>query len=190
MSVPARDLYLSIDEYLKLEEQCEVRHEFVGGRVFAMVGATQAHNSIVSNLLRLLYDRAAECGCRIYSSDMKVWIEATQTFYYPDIVVTCEPFDAKSVFSQAPSLIAEVISPSTVDVDHREKLIAYRKLPSLQEYMLVYQDEMRVEVYRKDTDGGWSFNVYMKAGRVELQALPLLDVDMLLLYRGVISPDE
>lgn len=168
MSIPAHDLCLTVDEYLKLEETATERHEYVAGRVFAMVGATQAHNVIVANFCRHLYDPVKKVGCRVFASDMKLRIEATNSFYYPDIMVTCEPFSAGSVYTHSPCLIVEVMSPSTQDVDRREKLTAYRHLPSLLEYVLVHQNKMQIEVYRKDNKGEWHCNVFSGAAKLPL----------------------
>jgi len=136
-----------------------------------MVGATEAHNIIVSNLHRYIYDPVNEAGCRAFSSDMKLWIETSKSFYYPDIMVTCEPVDPRSVYKTAPCLIVEVLSPSTIDVDRREKLIAYRQLPSLIEYVLAYQDKRQLEVYRKDTNDHWHCTVFTGNDIVKLSAV-------------------
>lgn len=119
-------------------------------------------------------------------SDMKVWIQSAQSFYYPDIVVTGEPFEPKSVYKSAPCLIIEVLSPSNADVDRREKLIAYRQLPSLREYALVYQDRMEIELYRKDDQGYWHCNTYQADMKVELSAMPNagFELDLKKVYRG------
>jgi Uma2 family endonuclease len=146
---------MSVEEYLEQEATSIEKHEYVAGRIFAMVGASEAHNAIVSNLHRYLYDAVKEADCRIYVGDMKVRVEASQSFYYPDLVVTCEPFSARSVFKSAPRLIIEVLSPSTMEIDRREKLIAYRQLTSLAEYVVVYQDKRRIETYHKDENGQW-----------------------------------
>lgn len=184
MYVPAQDLCLSVDEYLEFEELSQERHEYVAGRVFAMVGATDAHNVIASNLLRNLYDPVSAVGCRVYMSDMKLWVQSSQSFYYPDIMVTCEPVQPQSTYKSSPCLVIEVLSPSTMDVDRREKLIAYRHLPSLVEYALVYQDKMLIEVYRKDEQGSWHCAVYEGDTKVPFSALPNtpLELDMQKIY--------
>jgi Uma2 family endonuclease len=178
MSVPAHDLCLSREEYLELEETSKERHEYVAGRIFAMVGTTDAHNVIVSNLHRYLYDPVRASQRRIYIGDMKVMVEASDSFYYPDIMVSCEPYDARSVYKSAPCLIIEVLSPSTMNVDRREKLIGYRHLPSLVEYVLVYQDQMKIEVYRKDISSQWHCSVFNGADQVPLTALSPLAVEL------------
>ncbi len=187
MALPAENLCMTVDQYLRLEEESRERHEYVAGRIFAMVGATVGHNAIVTNINRYIYDMVAKAGCRSYSNDMKVWLEASQSFYYPDIVVSCERFDAKSVYLRAPSLIFEVLSPSTADIDKREKLQAYRQLRSLAEYVLVYQDQMKVELYQKDDRGEWRCQVFEGVDTVPLKALKTvtLDLEMQNIYCGL-----
>src|SRR5579871_5059323 len=105
MSIPAENLHLSVDEYLKLEESSIVRHEYVGGRTFAMVGSTEAHNAIVTNITGIIWSKVRGTGCRVFAADMKVRVEGASSFYYPDVMVTCEPFSAKSVYKTSPNLI-------------------------------------------------------------------------------------
>jgi Uma2 family endonuclease len=187
MALPAQNLSMSVSQYLLFEESVKERHEYIAGRLFAMVGATAAHNAIVGNVYRCIYDTVAEAGCRAYFSDMKVWIEALQSFYYPDIVVSCEPFDPKSVYLHAPSLIFEVLSPSTADVDRREKLQAYRQLPSMLEYVLVYQDQIKMELYQKDKGNEWRCRVFEGIDTVPLTALKNRTIELRPqdIYRGL-----
>ncbi len=154
----------------------------------AIVGATDAHNIITGNLYRYLYDSVTASGCRAYMSDMKVWIEESQSFYYPDIMVTCEPIQAKSVYKSAPSLIIEVLSPSTQMIDQREKLTAYRLLPSLKEYVLVSQERIKVEIYRKDISGRWHCTIAQgQNAEIEFNALPgtTIQLDMRQIYSSL-----
>jgi Uma2 family endonuclease len=188
MSMPAaHDLCLTVDEYLQLEETARERHEYVAGRIFVMVGANVAHNTIVSNLNYLFYAAVRQSGCRIFSTDMKLWIETSQSFYYPDLIVTCESLEAKSTYVEAPCLLVEVLSPSTGDIDKREKLIAYRHLPSLIEYLLVYQEKAQIEVYRKDDKGNWHSMVFNGGIRIQLLSLPQapFELEMNEVYSGV-----
>jgi len=160
MSLPAHMSPLSVAEYLQGEQQSEVRHEYVAGQVFAMAGAGETHNRISLNLAFHL--RAATRGtpCATFISDMKVRVEAHDAFYYPDVLLACEPADSESFYKRAPCLIAEVLSPSTEVIDRREKLLAYRALASLRYYLVVSQDRYLVEVYRRDPDGGWHYDAY------------------------------
>ncbi len=189
MSVPAQNLQLlSMDAYLDLEAKSAVRHEFVGGRIFSMVGATQAHDSIVVNLTVMIGSAVKNSKCRAYSSDMKVKIEATGSLYYPDLMVSCEPFSAKSVFIESPCLIVEVLSPSTSDIDRREKLLAYQTLPALSEYMIVYQEERRVEVYRR-VQNSWKVSAYAGHDCFALHCLDSTEIVVSLddVYRDVLD---
>ena len=153
MAYPKELLRLSVEEYLALEEKSEVRHEYVAGHLFAMAGATEAHNVIAMNVSARVRPHLRRSGCRVFMVDMKVRVEAVDAFYYPDVMVTCEPFVAKSVFKSKPILLVEVLSPGTELTDRREKLSAYFKLESLIEYVLISQDEKRVELYRRDKRG-------------------------------------
>ncbi len=191
MAVPAHDLCMSESEYFELEESSQVRHEYVAGRIWSMVGASARHGVIVSNLNHHIYEPIRQAGCRAYATDMKVKVEASQSFYYPDLVVSCERFDPKSNFLVAPCLIVEVLSPSTQIVDRREKLTAYRHIPSLTEYVLVYQDKMQIEVYRKDNAGSWHCQLFSKAGKLILQSVSSseIELDMKDIYFGTELPD-
>ena len=155
MSIPATCLPLAVDEYLRGEQDSPIRHEYVAGQTHAMAGADLAHNRISLNLAFHL--RAATRGtpCAVFISDMKVRVTACEAFYYPDVMLSCEPGYRDSLYQTAPCLIAEVLSPSTEAIDRREKLIAYRTLPSLRYYLLVAQDRHWVEVYTRQADGGW-----------------------------------
>jgi Uma2 family endonuclease len=159
MNLPAQTLSIGIDDYLQGEQQSQIRHEYVAGRVFAMAGAGETHNRIAGNLFFHL--RAATRGtpCGVFISDMKVRVTAHEVFYYPDVILTCDPTDREPLYKTAPCLIAEVLSKSTEAIDRREKLLAYRALPSLRYYLLVSQDRPLVELYRREPDGGWRVDV-------------------------------
>lgn len=146
---------ISEQEFLRLESESSIKHEFVQGHVFAMSGATAAHNVIAGNLFAALHSALRGSPCRAYMSDMKVRIAAAHSYYYPDLMVTCETFDRKSVFMSNPVLLVEVLSPGTAQIDRREKLIAYQKIESLVEYVLLHQDRQRFEMYRRGDDGDW-----------------------------------
>src|SRR5262245_10533263 len=108
MAYPKELMKLSVEEYLALEERSEVRNEYVAGYIFAMAGATDAHNVIAMNIGARIRPRLSRSGCRVYMVDMKVRVEAVDSFYYPDVMVTCEPFVAKSVFKSKPIILVEV----------------------------------------------------------------------------------
>ena len=158
MSLPAQTSPLSVAEYLHGEQHGDVRHEYVAGQVFALAGAGEAHNRISLNLAFHLRAATRGTACATFMSDMKVRVEAFEAFYYPDVLLACDPQDNEPLYKRAPCLIAEVLSASTEVVDRREKLIAYRSLPSLRYYLLVSQDRHLVEVYRRDPAGGWHYD--------------------------------
>lgn len=155
MSVPLS--YLTIEEYLKTEEDRQIRHEYLGGQIFAMSGASAEHNLIAGNIYTSLRSHLRGSSCRSFMSDMKVKLKTQNTdiFYYPDIIVTCDSQDNERYFKTCPCLIIEVLSPSTETIDRREKLVNYQTFNSLQEYVLVSQDEIKVEIYRQNSQGNW-----------------------------------
>jgi Uma2 family endonuclease len=152
----ARQPDLTYDEYLTYEQSSSTKHEFLNGQAFAMAGASEDHNVIASNLVACIRPRLRGSSCRVFSSDMKLTIAmANNATYYPDVMVVCDRTDNDAYVKQKPCLLIEVLSPSTALLDRREKLFNYQKLESLQEYVLVSQSEVKVELYRKDQDGGW-----------------------------------
>ncbi len=156
--------FLTVEEYFQLEQTSEIRHEYVDGEVFAMAGASEEHNLIVTNIIALLRPHLRGTPCRTFASDMKVKVKVQKAdiFYYPDVLVTCDPNDNQRYFKTSPILIVEVLSNSTQTIDKREKRINYQNIKSLQEYVLISQDEIKVEVYRKDTQGNWFMQVFDK----------------------------
>lgn len=136
-----------------MEETATVRHEYVGGMVYAMVGAAKRHNQIGLNIASHLLSAARGGPCRVYASDVKLRT-SEDTIYYPDVMVACELEDDPLV-ETSPCLIVEVASPSTESIDRREKMLAYRKIPTLKAYLIVAQDERRVERYWRDESGEW-----------------------------------
>jgi Uma2 family endonuclease len=137
-----RERLLTIDEYLAFEKDSPVRHEYVGGELVAMAGASDRHNRVAGNIYALLWPALRGGPCRIYMSDMKMQISDDQIFY-PDVMVTCDPEDNGEYIKKRPCLIIEVLSPSTASIDRREKLVAYRRIESLQAYIVLYQDQKR-----------------------------------------------
>ena len=185
----SRAANITEEDYLLREEIASVRHEFVDGSVYAMTGSTDAHNLICVNMLVAIQGRLRNSACRAYINDMKVKIAAVKSYYYPDIMVTCENFDAKSVSKSHPVLIVEVLSPSTAIIDLREKLRAYKKISSLIEYAIVHQDRQRIDLYRRDADG-WEIIVFSKGEELVLESLPTgrLTLPLDSIYEGYDPP--
>jgi Uma2 family endonuclease len=148
MGILTRLKPLAIDDYLRQEERGKIRHEYVKGAVHAMVGDTARHNLITSAIASTLRSHLKGKPCTVFMSDMKV--QTGESFYYPDVMVVCEPFDPDSVFQTQPVLLVEVLSNSTESKDRLEKLVAYQGIPSLKEYILVSQDKVAIDIYRRD----------------------------------------
>ena len=139
-----------VEDYLAGEQASQVRHEYVDGAVFAMGGASDRHNLLAGNLYVRLSTGLPE-SCQVFMSDMKVRIRTAEqdVFYYPDVVVACDPADRDRYVRERPVLVAEVLSASTERVDLFEKLFFYQRLESLEEYLVIAQDFREVRVYRR-----------------------------------------
>ena len=179
---------ITVKKYLELEQDAEIRHEYVAGQIYAMAGASEAHNLIVGNIFASLRPHLRGSSCRTFFSDMKVKVKMQQAdiFYYPDLLVTCDPNDNKKYFKINPSLIVEVLSDSTQTTDKREKRINYQTIDSLQEYVLVSQDEIKVEVYRRDKNNNWTVETLGKDNDLQLNSVGLT-LTMADIYEDVLS---
>lgn len=143
---------LTLDEFLAWEEGQELRHEFVDGEVFAMVGATRAHNTLALNLAFLLRSQLRSRGCQAFVEGVK--LVADEQSFYPDVIVTCVRSDTDPRVVRYPVLLAEVLSPANEAYDRGKKWHEYqRHLPSLQAYLLVAQDEVRIDLFRRSKEG-------------------------------------
>jgi Uma2 family endonuclease len=181
-------IFLTVEEYLKAEESSDIRHEYVDGEIFAMAGASEEHNLIATNIIALLRPHLRGTPCRAFVSDMKVKVKVQKAdiFYYPDLLVTCDPNDSERYFKTRPNLIVEVLSNSTKTIDKREKRLNYQSIESLQEYVLVSQEEIKVEIYRKDVQGNWSLTILSKDGELHLDSIGLT-LTMADIYEDVIN---
>lgn len=152
MSALELQTFLSEEDYLKLEEFSEAKHECVAGVVYAMAGVKNRHNEIVSNCQGSLFAKLRGSQCKPFNSDTKVRIDfATGTrYYYPDCLVVCDRNRDEEVFQEKPNLIIEVLSASTRRTDISEKKDAYLSIPTLNHYLIVEPDEAKVIVYRRD----------------------------------------
>jgi Uma2 family endonuclease len=146
-------------EYLALERQATIKSEFCDGEMFAMAGAKRNHNLIVTNLVSELREQLRKKSCEVYNSDMRVKVARTGLYTYPDVVVVCgEPefLDEEEDTLLNPTLIIEVLSDSTARYVRTFKAARYRKLPSLQQYVIVEQDEPLIEFYSRSPDDEWT----------------------------------
>lgn len=181
MSSIEKPVAIRIEEYLDGEEHSEVRHEYVAGSVYAMVGSSSAHNAIALNLATALRAHLRGGDCRVFMSDMKVRIG--EVFYYPDVLVSCEPWDRQARFQSQPVLVIEVLSDSTERKDRFEKRVSYQSLASLQEYVLISQDRPQVEIFRRVQDA-WELETCLGGDEVCLRSVELV-LPMEQVYEGV-----
>jgi len=149
---------LSPQEYLALERRAERKSEYFAGEMFAMAGATEAHNLVSTNATVGLHNRLKGRPCKTYSSDMRVKVDPSGLYTYPDVSIVCGPAhfeDQRRDTLLNPNVIVEVLSPSTEAYDRGEKFAHYRKLDSLTDYILVAQDKPRIEHFVRQADGHW-----------------------------------
>jgi Uma2 family endonuclease len=166
---------MSVSDYLALERESEIRHELVDGYLYAMTGASDRHEEIAANLLAALHQHLQGTGCRVYGSNLK--IRVGDDFLYPDLFVRCAAERGDSYFKTDPKLVVEVLSPNTQRYDRGDKRLAYQSLPSLQEYVLVAQDEPSIEIFRR-TKAGWTSTTY--TGIDTLIKLRCIELEILL----------
>ncbi len=174
---------ISVDDYLRLEERGEERHEYVNGVVYAMVGGTARHNMITSAISSALREHLKGTPCTIFMADMKVQIG--DVFYYPDVMAVCEQVDPDSLFQTQPVLLVEVLSGSTESKDRLEKLVAYQSIPTVKEYVLVSQDKVYIDIYRRHEDA-WRLESLSYGDTVTLQSVHY-QTDTETFYEDVLS---
>jgi Uma2 family endonuclease len=162
MTSPAEDKAFDAEGYLVWEDRQLEKHEYIRGEVFAIVGARREHVVVSLNLAAAFKQRLRGGPCQAYVADLKLRVEAMDAFFYPDVMVSCDPRDhAASQFIANPILIVEVLSESTAAFDRGNKFAAYRTLPSLQEYVLVDIQSRRVETFRRMPEHDWLFHEYL-----------------------------
>lgn len=168
------------EEYLAREEAAEEKSEFVQGETHAMAGGTGDHNTISQNVAAALWVVLRGQGCRVMTSDMKVHA-GQEIFYYPDVTVVCEKplyYDPANTILTNPILLAEVLSPSTGAKDRGDKFLHYQQMKTLMSYLLVSQNEPRIEQFSRNEDGSWDYT--MASGLKSVVAIPALSVTLAL----------
>lgn len=152
MSSAAAQTYLTPKAYLAWERKSDIKHEYLRGEIIAMSGASYQHTIITMNISGELYVQLKDTACTVHTNDMRVRTGPETSYFYPDVVVVCDkPRFEDNAFDTLlnPIALVEVLSPSTQAYDRGEKFKHYQQLTSLQEYILVSQDEVRVERYRR-----------------------------------------
>jgi len=154
MGLPLVQPKFDVQAFLAWEAEQPVKHEFIAGEVFAMVGARQAHVLVALALAARFREHLRGTRCRAYTSDMKLEVAAADAVFYPDAMVSCDEADRQRPLAiQSPCLVVEVLSDGTAAYDRGAKFAAYRQLPSLQEYLLVDIDRRRLELFRRQPVG-------------------------------------
>jgi Uma2 family endonuclease len=173
MFVSKNNFYISPEDYLEGERVSPIKHEYRRGHVYAMTGAKKPHIIIGSNLVRLLGNNLQNTPGLVLSSDIKVRLEEANCYYYPDVAVTCDERDTGSTedFILYPSLVVEVLSPSTAAFDRGDKFADYQTSPSLQEYVLITQSEIKIECFRLNAEGNWVSQTYREGDELELMSI-------------------
>ncbi|HLJ46532.1 MAG TPA: Uma2 family endonuclease [Bryobacteraceae bacterium] len=178
---------VSPEEYLELERAAETKHEWIEGEIVAMAGGSLAHALITGNLCRELGSRLLG-RCLVFSPDARVCVDWQRMITYPDVTVLCgspQYVDEKHDTITNPTLIAEVLSPSTQIFDRGQKSWLYRQLPSLSEYLLVSQEAVNVERYSRLPDGDWKIETVRDIeGVIKLASLGC-ELPLRLIYHGV-----
>lgn len=166
---------LSPEDYLRLEAQSPARHEYVAGEIYAMTGASIRHNLIALNIASSLRSHLKSSSCRVMMEGVKLHVARDNAYYYPDVMVSCDPrlekLSANDMVVEQPVVVVEILSESTAGTDRREKMSAYRKLASLKEYVLVEQDTRHIDIYRRVGDVGWEQVILEGADVLELASL-------------------
>jgi Uma2 family endonuclease len=186
MSVIKKNVRISIEEYLEGEKSAQVKHEYDEGTVYAMVGASRAHNTLALTLASRLRSELRGRACEVFMSDVKVRIG--DIFYYPDVLVTCSKTDSDPYYCTEPILIIEVLSPATESIDRLGKRLAYQSLSSLNEYVLVSQDSTQVQAYRRAA-ANWDLETYGE-GEIVRFASVQLEFPISEIYRDLVPKSQ
>ena len=155
--------YITPEQYLEMERKADFKSEYYAGQIFVMSGGSAPHSIIGGNIFALIWVQLRSGACTTFNNDMKVKVSPTGLFTYPDVSVVCGEVkyaDETRDMMENPTLIVEVLSPSTQDYDRGEKFIHYQSLDSLTDYLLVSQDVMRVEHFVRQGDGQWLLSVH------------------------------
>lgn len=161
--------YITLEEYLKIEAETGVRHEWVNGKVRAMAGASYAHNTIAVNIVSVLQNELRGKSCQPFSNDMRVTIPTVKRRTYPDVLIACPPFEWDEELPHTllnPCVIFEILSSSTHRFDRINKLAWYRRIATVSDYVLVASEIMHVQHIKRLADGDWRIQVYEQPDEV------------------------
>ena len=173
MSLTVHEVRYTWDEYLRLEESSNVKHEFLDGQIYAMAGGTPSHAALLAAVPSVLYGALRAGACRAHVAELRIRVLATGLATYPDVAVICgprqlDPEDKNSVVN--PTLLVEVLSPSTERYDRGEKFAHYKRIPSLHQYVLVSQTDRQIEVWTRGEDA-WTSRSYAEGDVADLASI-------------------
>jgi Uma2 family endonuclease len=193
MATNPHQQHMSVEEYLELDRNSpDAKYEYIDGVVYnlrevqALAGGSIAHARIALNTAKLLDTLLAESACQVYTSDVRVQVTASR-YVYPDVTISCEPADWQDDTLYGPRVVVEVLSPSTEAYDRGKKFAYYQQIPTLQEYVLISQQQQRIEVYTREDKHTWRYQLF---GVGETVALTSINVtfDITMLYERVDIP--
>lgn len=168
MSLRKEHVFISEGDYLRCEHYADIKHEYIDGQIYAMVGASANHNHLSLYVSSRIRTHLEKTPCDVFQSDFKVKVGTK--YFYPDVVVRCDKED--NYYTEKPLLIVEVLSSTTIKYDRSFKLAAYKQIPSLVEYVMIGQDSPLVEVYRR-TNEGWDYMGYVIGDDAHLKSIDL-----------------
>lgn len=184
MALERAQSHIGEQEYLQGELNAELRHEYIDGQVFAMAGASRNHQRLVGNLHTALNQYLANNQCEPFANELKVKVD--RCFFYPDLVVVCDDEQGDDYYTDKPTLIIEVLSKSTRRLDKTTKLAAYKTLPSLLEYVLIEQDHVEVELFRRSQN--WFAEHFFLGDTISFESIGL-SIGVAELYHRVDNED-
>ena len=177
--------FLSVEDYLAGEEAGEIKHEYIAGTVYAMAGGTSDHHQIGLNIAFAARSHLKGKPCKVFVFDFKLRLKISEgdVFYYPDVMVGCDPRDTHTLYLRFPKLLVEISSESTERLDRCEKKLAYQTIETIEEYLIVAQDRYEVILYRRDND--WQPELFSRlSDSVTLKAIEL-DLPLFSIYEGL-----
>lgn len=180
--MPAIDTHNSVSEsdYLNAEKKSDTKHEYIEGQVYAMAGASDNHNRITGTLFGEIYAHLKSQPCTPYTGDMKV--KAANNFFYPDVMVVCEEDQSDPYYKQKPVMLVEVFSDATRRRDRTTKRLAYQSIPTLQEYVMIEQDRVEIEILRRNEH--WQPRYYYLGDDIQFKSIELI-LPVEAIYTGV-----
>jgi Uma2 family endonuclease len=186
MNAVRQEMPMSFADYLQFEKSAENRHEFLNGIIYAMTGSSRRHGLIVGNIVAALRRAAQKKKCEIQSADIKVEVKRNDLHatYYPDVVITCDQHDDDDYLVRKPCVLVEVLSPSTQNIDMREKRSHYTMIDSLELYLIVAQEEKLVRAYRRAN--AWSEQITDAGGSVSIPCVAA-ELALTAIYEGILA---